>query len=85
LSPCCTGGFALAAFLHPEEWVGKDMRVATEFVSAREQAKIFGEAAGKTVHVAEVDDKAFDALKGNPLPEELHAKYVPFCHVVSVF
>lgn len=50
------------------------MRVVTEFISAREQAKIFMEVSGKTVHVPEIDAKAFDALKTVAIPEELHSK-----------
>ena len=50
------------------------MRVATEFLSVRQIAKIFSEASGKTVNVQEIDGKAFDALLNNPIPEEMHAK-----------
>ena len=50
------------------------MRVATEFLSTRQIAKIFSEESGKTVHVQEIDAKAFDALLNNPIDEEMHAK-----------
>lgn len=68
------GAFVLSALLHPEDWLDKDMRVATEFLSAREMAKILSEESGKTVHVQEMDHIAFDGLRNNGLPEELHAK-----------
>ena len=50
------------------------MRIATDFVSARETAKIMSEVSGKTVHVQEVDTEAYDALRGKVLPEDYHAK-----------
>lgn len=73
-SSCFEGAYVLAALLHPEEWLNKEMRVVTEFTSAREMAKAFSDVSGKPVHVAEIDTNAFDAMLNNPLPEELHAK-----------
>jgi NmrA-like family len=75
---CFEGAFVLAAFLHPEQWLNKDLRVTTDFYSARDIAAVFSEVSGKTVHIQEVDEKAFDALKNNGISEELHAKYVTY-------
>lgn len=50
------------------------MRIATDFLSARETAKIMHEVTGKTVHVQEIDKKAFDESKGKGLSEEFWAK-----------
>ncbi|KAF8587047.1 hypothetical protein K439DRAFT_1614609 [Ramaria rubella] len=67
-----SGAYALAAFLHPQKWVNKDIRIASEFLSAKDIAKIFNEVSGKTVYVPEIDHKAFAASKDNGVPEELH-------------
>ena len=76
------GAFVLAAFLHPETWLEKDMRIATDFLSAREIARTISEVTGKTVHIQEIDAKAFDATKGKEMTEELHAKFV-FCQLYT--
>jgi hypothetical protein len=34
-----SGAYALAAFNHPEEWINKDIRIASEFITAYEMAK----------------------------------------------
>ncbi|KAF8587045.1 NmrA-domain-containing protein [Ramaria rubella] len=68
-----TGAYALAAFLHPETWLNQDIRITSEYLSTREIAKALSDVSGKTVHVLEIDEKAFATLKGNPLPEELHS------------
>ncbi|KAF8496951.1 NmrA-like family domain-containing protein 1 [Gautieria morchelliformis] len=71
-----TGAFALAAFLHPETWLEKDIRITTDFLSAREMAKLVSDVSGKTIHVSEIDASTYGTLKGNSLPDEIHSKFV---------
>ncbi|KAF8587066.1 NAD(P)-binding protein [Ramaria rubella] len=47
--------WVLVAFKNPDEWLGKDLRVAAEFISARNMAKIISEVSGKPVQVAEIN------------------------------
>ena len=53
------------------------MRIVSEFLSAREMAKIVSDVSGKPVHVQEISHEVFDSFKGNPMPEEIHSKCVP--------
>jgi len=68
-----TGIWVLAAFKNPKEWLNNDMRITSEFLSAREMAKTITEVSGKTVHVQEITPEQFETLRGNPFPVELHA------------
>ena len=62
-----------AAFSDPNTWIGKDMRLVTEWLSTREMAAIASRVSGKTILPMELDEEAFQASKytGNPLDEEL--------------
>lgn len=62
-----TGAWVLAAFKNPEEWLNKDMRITSEFLSTRDIAKTITEVSGKTVHVQEVTPEQFEAFKGDTL------------------
>lgn len=68
-----TGAWVTAAFSNPETWIGKDMRLVTEWLSTREMAAIASRVSGKKVLPMELDQAAFEAPKhtGNPLDEEL--------------
>ncbi|KAF8496964.1 hypothetical protein JB92DRAFT_2746124 [Gautieria morchelliformis] len=78
-----TGAFALAAFLHPEEWIGKDMRVASEFLTVRTMAADLSDVSGKIVHIKEVDAEAWPSFRGtDALSDEMHDKYVPFIRYI---
>lgn len=68
-----TGAWVTAAFSDPDTWIGKDMRLVTEWLSTREMAAIASSVSGKTVLPMELDEEAFQASKytGNPLDEEL--------------
>ncbi|KAF8587069.1 NAD(P)-binding protein [Ramaria rubella] len=48
-----TGAWVLAAFKNPEQWIGKEMRVASEFISARDMVKVITEYSGKTIRLSE--------------------------------
>ncbi|KAF8587043.1 NmrA-domain-containing protein [Ramaria rubella] len=81
-----TGAYALAAFLQPEAWLNKDMRIASEFLSIREISNTISEASGKYIHVQDIDEKTFKELKGNGIPEELHANMmVLFAYPTTFF
>jgi uncharacterized protein YbjT (DUF2867 family) len=68
-----TGAWVTAAFSDPKTWIGKDMRLVTEWLSTREMASIASRVSGKKVLPMELDQAAFEAPKhtGNPLDEEL--------------
>lgn len=68
-----TGAWVTAAFNDPNTWLGKDMRLVTEWLSTREMAAIVSRVSGKTILPMELDEEAFQATKytGNPLDEEL--------------
>ena len=68
-----TGAWVTAAFSDPDTWIGKDMRLVTEWLSTRDMATIASRVSGKTILPMELDEEAFQATKytGNPLDEEL--------------
>jgi len=57
------GGWALVAFKNPEQWIGKDMKVATEWITPREIAKLVSEEIGEKVEVKEVDEAKWQAMR----------------------
>jgi len=67
-----TGAYALAAFIRPQDWLNKDLRIATAFLSPRQIAEAMSDVSGKIVHVQEINDEEFEKLKGKSLPEEMH-------------
>jgi uncharacterized protein YbjT (DUF2867 family) len=68
-----TGAWVTAAFLDPDTWIGKDMRLVTEWLSTREMAAIASRVSGKKIVPMELDEKTFYASMhtGNPIDEEL--------------
>jgi uncharacterized protein YbjT (DUF2867 family) len=68
-----TGAWVTAAFSDPNTWIGKEMRLVTEWLSTREMAAIASRVSGKTILPMELDEEAFQATKytDNPLDEEL--------------
>jgi hypothetical protein len=68
-----TGAWVTAAFLDPETWIGKDMRLVTEWLSTREMANIASRVTGKKIVPMELDEETFYASMhtGNPIDEEL--------------
>ncbi len=65
-----TGGWALAAFKQPEQWLGKPMRVASEFITTTQLASQFTAVTGKPARVVNVPYEHF-AKSGVPGAEEL--------------
>lgn len=75
LSASDVGGFVLAAFLDPAKWIGKDMRLCTEFITPREYATIFEEVSGQHVHVQEVTRDEFMRMDGKPYPPDVFSVF----------
>lgn len=69
-----TGAWVTAAFMDPGMWIGKDMRLVTEWLSTREMAAIASRVSGKNVLPIELGEAAFEAAKhtGNPIDDELY-------------
>ncbi|PVF98002.1 NAD(P)-binding protein [Serendipita vermifera] len=62
------GAWALVAFKNPEQWIGKDMKVCTEWKTAREIYKILEEELGAKVVYNEVDEEQWKAVRYSGLP-----------------
>ena len=73
----------LAAFKDPETWIGKDMRVVTEWLTTREMAAIASRVTGKNVSCIELDEAGFEATKNAPYPaaEEIYLNMLFFVKV----
>ena len=78
-----TGAWMLAAFKDPETWIGKDMRVVTEWLTTREMAAIASRVTGKNVSCIELDEAGFEATKNAPYPaaEEIYLNMLFFVKV----
>jgi hypothetical protein len=63
-----TGAWVLAALKDPKTWIGKDMRIVTEWLSARDMATIVGRVSGKKVEPLELDEAAFEGTKNAQYP-----------------
>lgn len=63
-----TGAWVLAAFKDPETWIGKDMRIVTEWLTIREMAATASRVTGKKVICLELDQAGFEATKDAPWP-----------------
>ncbi|PVF92672.1 NAD(P)-binding protein [Serendipita vermifera] len=62
------GAWALVAFKNPEEWIGKDMKICTEWKTAREIFQILEEELGTKVSYTEVDEEQWKAVRHSGLP-----------------
>jgi uncharacterized protein YbjT (DUF2867 family) len=69
-----TGAWVTTAFMDPDTWIGKDMRLVTEWLSTREMAAIASRVSGKKVLPVELDEAAFEAAShpGNSIDDELY-------------
>ncbi|GJJ10505.1 hypothetical protein Clacol_004731 [Clathrus columnatus] len=65
-----TGAFVLAAFLHPEEWINKDIKIATDFLNPNRIVELMSKMSGKRVFVDQINKEQF--ANDKRLPEELH-------------
>ncbi|PVF95815.1 NAD(P)-binding protein [Serendipita vermifera] len=57
------GKWGLVAFKDPKTWVGKDMKVITEWITPREIAQIVEEELGEKTVIKEVDDEKWKAMR----------------------
>jgi hypothetical protein len=78
-----TGAWVLAAFKDPETWIGKDIRVVSEWLTTREMAAIASRVTGKKVEPLELDQAGFEATRNAPYPgaEEIYLNMVYFVNV----
>jgi hypothetical protein len=68
-----TGAWVTAAFLDPGTWIGRDMRLVTEWLSTREMAAIASRVSGKHVLPMELDEESFESSRnGSEIAEELY-------------
>ncbi|CAE6398964.1 unnamed protein product [Rhizoctonia solani] len=91
VSPYDIGAYILAAFTHPEEWIGKDMNIVNEYITPREYANAFADVTGSNVAVIETTREEFLAMKDQPFTLQAwgvfnwfidqHDKGVPFYDV----
>ncbi|CCA76576.1 related to nitrogen metabolic regulation protein nmr [Serendipita indica DSM 11827] len=65
------GKAALVAFKNPEQWIGKDLKIVTEWATPRDIAKTIESELGEKVTVKEVDDAQWKASRAWPNFEEL--------------
>ncbi|KAG8830624.1 NmrA-like domain-containing protein 1 [Serendipita sp. 400] len=65
------GYWALAVFKNPEEWIGKDFKLCTEWLTPREIVKLVEEAIGEPISVDEVDANKWKAMEENKQLHEL--------------
>jgi len=75
-----TGAWVLAALKDPETWIGKDMRVVSEWLSTREMAAIASKVSGKKISPLELDQAGFEATRNAPWQgaEEIYLNMVFF-------
>jgi len=64
------GGWALEAFKNPDEWLGKDMKVTTEYITPREVAKLAEDVFGEEVVIKDLGEEAWMQSR-NPKNDEL--------------
>ncbi|KIM28638.1 hypothetical protein M408DRAFT_69369 [Serendipita vermifera MAFF 305830] len=57
------GGWALAAFKDPDTWIGKDMKIAVEYMTPKDIAARAASVFGEPVHVQHVSEEAWNASR----------------------
>ncbi|KAJ1302025.1 hypothetical protein OPQ81_000860 [Rhizoctonia solani] len=66
ISPRDIGAYVIAAFIHPEEWIGKNMYVVNEYITPREYAETFADVTCSYVEITEVTREEFLAMGNQP-------------------
>ncbi|KAH7345612.1 hypothetical protein B0J17DRAFT_44550 [Rhizoctonia solani] len=66
ISPRDIGAYITAAFINPEEWIGKDMNIVNEYITPREYAEIFADVTCSYVELTEVTREEFLAMGNQP-------------------
>ncbi|KAG8958054.1 hypothetical protein FRC00_003100 [Tulasnella sp. 408] len=77
-----TGGYVLNILKRPQEFVGRDVKIASEFISPRDWVSTMNEVLATRntfvrVTLDEIDMKAFEAMRATVWPEAW-LKYVDF-------
>jgi hypothetical protein len=82
-----TGAWVLSALKDPKTWIGKDMRLVTDWLSTRDIAEISSRITGAKVEPLEWDEAAFDKSKdaGWPGAEEFYYNMKFFMNVSVCF
>jgi len=75
-----TGAFVAEAFRNPDKWIGKDMKIAAEFISMKEIIESFNRTSSSGVKARLVEYETLDETKKykgteQPVPEELHLNF----------
>jgi hypothetical protein len=52
----------------PKTWIGKDIRIVTEWLSMGDMATIASRVSGKTIVPMELDEAGFQATENGPWP-----------------
>ena len=75
-----TGAWVLRAFLSPAQWLNKDMRIVTEWLSLRDLANIASRVSGKKVVPMELTEEQFHQTRtaGYPGAEEFYLNFLFF-------
>jgi len=68
-----TGAYVLEAFKKPESWIGKDMRIVHDIVTAQKFFEALKEISGKNIKYVEISVEAFDKFQHVPGMEDLWA------------
>jgi len=55
------GGYARYAFNHPEEWTGKDMRIASEWLTPRQMIDIVSRSFGEQIEFTDISMTDFQS------------------------
>jgi len=63
------GRWAYAAFKDPEQWIGKDLKMATEWITPRKVAQLISEEIGEPVEIKEVDEAKWQASRNEKFEE----------------
>jgi hypothetical protein len=80
-----TGAWVRAAFNDPDTWINNDMRIVTEWLSARDMSSIASKVTGKNITNLELDQAGFEASKDLPWPgaEDIYLNFLFFVKVLS--
>ncbi|EUC61014.1 3-beta hydroxysteroid dehydrogenase/isomerase family protein [Rhizoctonia solani AG-3 Rhs1AP] len=66
VSPRDIGAYITAAFTNPNEWIGKDMNIANEYITPRGFAEAFADVTCSHVEITEVTREEFLAMENKP-------------------
>jgi len=78
-----TGAWVVAAFNDPQRWVDEDMRIVTEWWSARQLAEIMSKVSGKKVIPMDLTMEEFEKTRYADWPgaEDIYLNMLFFVQV----